>query len=53
MDPYEFNDMMKKLREGERVMCPLCKSGVLEPVGACETTHCFVCDNCKKKLNIN
>ena len=25
MDPYEFNDMMKKLREGERVMCPLCK----------------------------
>ncbi len=26
MDPYEFNDMVKKLREGERVTCPICKA---------------------------
>lgn len=53
MDPYKFNEMMKNLRDGKEVSCPLCGKGHLKPIGDCTTTHCFECNECKKKLNIN
>ena len=53
MDPNEFNKMMKRLRNGETVTCPLCEKGVLESKGDYRVTHCFECTECKKKLNIN
>ncbi len=53
MDPYKFNEMMKKLRNGEEILCPVCGKGHLKSIGDCTTTHCFECSECKKKLNIN
>lgn len=53
MNPYEMNDMMKRLRNGEKEPCPICKKGIMIPVGDYKITHCFYCSNCKTKLNIN
>lgn len=53
MNPYEFNDMMKRLRNGEKEPCPICKKGIMIPVGDYKITHCFYCSNCKEKLNLN
>ena len=53
MDPYEMNDMMKRLRNGEKEPCPICKKGIMIPVGDYKITHCFYCSSCKTKLNIN
>ena len=33
MNPYEFNEFMEKLRNGEKVICPCCKKGVMLSVG--------------------
>lgn len=53
MTPDELNNMLKRLRNGDKEMCPICKKGIMVPVGNHKITHCFYCDKCKKKLNIN
>ena len=53
MDPYKFSEIIKKLRNGDKVSCPICGKGHLESIGDFKTTHCFKCSECKKKLNIN
>ena len=53
MDPLEFNKMIKKLRSGEKVQCPLCNKGTMISVGDCIKSHGFYCSHCKQKLNIN
>ncbi len=53
MTPDEFNKMLKNLRKGESVVCPICKSGKMQPVGDYKSTKCFFCSNCKKKLNLD
>ena len=53
MTPDELNNMLKRLRSGDKEICPICKKGIMVPVGDHKITHCFYCDNCKKKLNIN
>ena len=53
MSPFEIDDMIKKLREGKLVKCPLCHEGHMIPVGNHKTTKCFYCDKCNKKLNLN
>ena len=50
MNPYEFNEFMEKLRNGEKVICPCCKKGVMIAVGDFKTTKSFHCDSCKKDL---
>ncbi len=50
MNPYEF---MEKLRNGEKVICPCCKKGVMIAVRDFKTTKSFHCDSCKKRLNID
>lgn len=39
--------------DGEKEPCPICKKGIMIPVGDYKITHCFYCSNCKEKLNIN
>lgn len=48
-----WNEMVKKLRNGETVTCDACGKGSLKPVGDCKITHCFVCDSCGAKLNMD
>lgn len=53
LTPIESNELMKKMRTGEKVSCPLCEKGVMIPIGDYKSTHCFVCSKCKKRWNIN
>lgn len=53
MNPFEFNEMIKKLRTGEKVQCPLCNKGTMVAVGDYKITHGFYCSHCKEKLNID
>lgn len=41
----------KKLRNGEIVMCPQCKEGVLISPYDNKTSHFFECDKCGMKIN--
>lgn len=49
----EMNDRMKKLRSGEVVICDACGEGVLKPIGDAKSTHCFVCESCGVRINID
>lgn len=53
MTPNEMNNLVKRLRKGERVICPLCEKGILETRGNHKTSPGFQCNHCKKRLNIN
>lgn len=53
MTPNELNDLVKELRKGEKVTCPICGEGIMEPIGKRETTKGFRCTECKKGLSIN
>lgn len=54
MNPLEeFNGRLKKLRDGEKVPCKKCADGIMKPVGDYKTTHCFVCNKCGNKINLN
>ena len=52
MNPLELNEMIKKLRNGEKVTCPHCEKGIMIPTGNHKTTHGFHCDHCKERLKI-
>lgn len=49
----EMIERMKWLRAGKEVSCKQCKTGVMRPIGDHKITHCFKCDKCGTKLNIN
>ena len=49
----EMLERLKRLRNGETVICKQCRKGVMKPVGDYRTTHCFVCDSCGNRININ
>lgn len=53
LTPYESNDMLKRLRKGEEVICPFCKKGKFLSVGDPEISHGFYCSHCKVKWNID
>lgn len=48
-----LDDMVKRLRKGEAVKCPLCEKGVLEPVGDYQTTYAFKCSECGERLHMS
>lgn len=52
-DATEMIQMLKKMREGEKVICKHCHKGIMKPIGDHKVSHCFVCDNCHSKWNIN
>ena len=46
--------MVKRLRKGEKVLCPLCERGTMESViENFEVSNCFKCSFCREKLIIN
>ena len=45
--------LLKDLRSGILVTCPICKEGQLTPIGDYKTTHGFVCSKCPARLNID
>ena len=45
-----LDDIVKRLRKGESVKCPLCEKGVLEPIGNYKTTYAFKCSECGERL---
>lgn len=49
----EMLERLNKLRNGEVVTCKQCGKGIMKPHGDYRTTHCFVCDSCGKRININ
>lgn len=54
MNQNEKKLLPVKLMEGEKVYCLSCKVGVYLPqTNNPNTCHCFVCSNCKEKININ
>lgn len=53
MTPEELNKMIKRIRNGEKVTCPLCGKGIFETRGDYRTSPGFQCTHCKKRLNIN
>ena len=51
-------DIVVRLIRGEKVHCLSCKTGTYIPVGLSiakdvSRCHCFVCDNCKERINLN
>ena len=53
MAPEEFNDMMKRIRKGDKVTCPSCGKGVFETQGDYRTSPGFQCNYCKARINID
>lgn len=51
MSYKEIGDMIKKLRAGESVPCPECKSGVVSSTAG--SKHNFHCNKCKYTVNID
>lgn len=50
MNPVQ---VIKRLRIGEKVLCPQCNSGTVIPVGNREKTNCFHCEKCTFKIIVN
>lgn len=53
LTPEETIDMLKRLRNGEKVQCPFCENGEFVTKGDYRTSSGFQCNNCKKRWNIN
>lgn len=47
------HEHLRLLRNGEKVLCKKCKTGIMFPVGNHEKTNTFCCDFCKNQLIIN
>lgn len=46
-------EIVKRIRNGEKVQCPLCKKGRYSQLEIGNTQPFFSCDNCKKTLHLN
>ena len=58
MIPSNETQVVIRLRKGEMVHCLNCKTGVYIPGGKkspvdISQCHCFVCNNCKDRINLN
>ena len=49
----ELFQRIKKMRNGEEVICSHCKKGIMIPIGDCKITKCFYCNNCGTRLNMD
>lgn len=52
MKPYE---VITRLRNGEHLHCPECKTGIIQPIGEPDKTHEYHCsdENCKFRILID
>ena len=46
-------DLIRRLRSGEDVSCPNCKTGKLVTEFNPAVTHYFHCDECEMEINID
>lgn len=48
-------EILKRLKNGEKVVCPACNKGILIPIGTDNATkaHSFKCDKCSELIIIN
>ena len=46
-------EMVKKLRNGDKVKCDLCNEGYMVTPYDYKTSHYFECSHCKEKLIID
>lgn len=53
MTPKEIGEMMRKLRQGEKVECPECHKGSIVTPYDPAKTHYFECDNSECNFTIN
>ena len=50
----EERSISEKLRKGEKVICPICKKGILVPYNTTyQTAHSFNCSNDKCNGHVN
>lgn len=43
-----------KTKEKDKVLCRVCKKGIMVPINpAAKENHCFVCNNCGARANID
>lgn len=49
----EAIERLKKMRNGEEVPCKHCVDGTMRAIGDYKTTHCYVCDKCGSKINLD
>lgn len=45
--------LLKDLRSGKTVICPICRKGHFVPVGDYRTTHGFNCSECGESVIID
>ncbi len=43
----DFNERIKKMRNGEKIKCPRCEEGFISAVGDPQKTKVFRCDKCQ------
>lgn len=53
LTPTETNEMLKRLRNGERVVCPFCEKGEFKTKGDYKMSPGFQCNYCHVRWNIN
>lgn len=53
MTPKEIGEMMRKLRQGEKVECPECHKGFIVTPYDPKKSHYFECDNSECNYTIN
>lgn len=48
-------ELLNELRNGKKVVCNECGNGIYKPACGTEpkTTHCFECNSCGTKINID
>jgi endogenous inhibitor of DNA gyrase (YacG/DUF329 family) len=53
MEKVNFDDMLKRLRNGETPICPQCENGVVSTEHDPKSSHFFCCDRCDFMINID
>ena len=50
-----LNEVLKKLRDGEQVICPICNKGIMKPINNADykIAHGFQCGSCGETMNID
>lgn len=44
------HERLARLKNGEKVLCKNCKTGIMEPIGDPQKTNTFICRNCNNQL---
>lgn len=50
---FQIMERLKRLRNGEKVACRSCETGIMLPIGNYKTTYCFKCNVCGARINID